>query len=105
MEDRFHARVELDSFHVSLVNGLWAELQFAGTYRLSDGALNFTGTAKMESSILKMVGGWKGMLFAPADHLFKRDGAGSEVPIHIEGTREEPKFGIDFERLLPGEKR
>jgi hypothetical protein len=82
-----------------------AQIQLAGTYRLSDGALNFTGTAKMESSISKMVGGWKGMLLAPADHLFKRDGAGAEVPIHIEGTREEPKFGIDFERLMPGEKR
>src|ERR1700683_3821887 len=23
--DHFHARVELDSFHVSLINGLWAE--------------------------------------------------------------------------------
>ena len=25
LKNRFHARVELDSFHVSLVNGLWAE--------------------------------------------------------------------------------
>ncbi len=25
LEDRFHARVELDSFHISLVKGLWAE--------------------------------------------------------------------------------
>ncbi len=25
LENRFHARVELDSFHISLVNGLWAE--------------------------------------------------------------------------------
>ena len=25
LRDRFHARVELDSFHVSLINGLWAE--------------------------------------------------------------------------------
>jgi len=27
LEDRFHARVELDSLHVSLVKGLWAEGQ------------------------------------------------------------------------------
>ena len=25
LEEHFHARVELDSFHVSLINGLWAE--------------------------------------------------------------------------------
>jgi hypothetical protein len=76
-----------------------------GTYGLANGALNFAGTAKMESSISKIVGGWKGMLLKPADRYFKKDGAGTEVPIHIEGTREAPKFGIDFERLKPGEKR
>jgi len=82
-----------------------AKIQLAGTYRLADGALNFTGKAKMEASMSKMVGGWKGMLLKPADRIFKRDGAGAEVPIHIEGTRDAPKFGIDYERLLPSEKR
>jgi hypothetical protein len=82
-----------------------AKIELAGTYGLEDGALNFAGTAKMEASVSKIVGGWKGMLLAPADHYFKKDGAGTEVPIHIEGTREAPKFGIDFERLKPGEKR
>ena len=46
-----------------------------------------------------MVGGWKGLLISPADRFFKKDGAGTEVPIHIEGSREEPKFGIDFDRM------
>jgi hypothetical protein len=59
----------------------------------------------MEASASKIVGGWKGMLLAPADRYFKKDGAGTEVPIHIGGTREAPKFGIDFERLKPDEKR
>jgi hypothetical protein len=82
-----------------------ATIQLAGTYGLADGALKFEGTAKMEASVSKMVGGWKGMLLAPADRYFKKDGAGTEVPIHIEGTREAPKFGIDFERLKATEKR
>ena len=82
-----------------------AKIQLAGTYGLADGALNFAGTAKMEASVSKMVGGWKGMLLKPADRHFKKDGAGTEVPIHIEGTREAPKFGIGSERLKPGEKR
>jgi hypothetical protein len=38
------------------------------------------------------------MLLKPADHYFKKDGAGTEVYLHIEGTREAPKFGIDFSR-------
>jgi hypothetical protein len=82
-----------------------ATIQLAGTYGLADGALKFEGTAKMEASVSKMVGGWKGMLLTPADRHFKKDGAGTEIPIHIGGTREAPKFGIGFERLKPGEKQ
>ena len=75
-----------------------AKIQLAGTYGLANGALKFAGTAKMEASVSKMVGGWKGMLLKPADRYFKKNGAGTEFPIHIEGTREAPKFGIDFGR-------
>ena len=82
-----------------------AKIQLNGSYGMEGGALNFAGTAKMDASVSKIVGGWKGMLLAPADRYLKKDGAGTEVPIHIEGTREAPKFGIDFERLKPGYKR
>ena len=80
-------------------------IDLKGTYGLDGGTLDFTGTAKMQATVSQMVGGWAGALLKPADHFFKKDGAGTEVPIHIEGTREAPKFGIDFERLKPGEKR
>ena len=73
-----------------------ATIELKGAYGLEGGTLNFTGTAKMQATVSEMVGGWKGALLKPADRLFKKDGAGTEVPIHIEGTREQPKFGIDF---------
>ena len=76
-----------------------ATIELNGTYGLDGGAMNFEGTAKMEASVSKMVGGWKGLLLTPADRFFKKDGAGAEVPIHIEGTRDEPRFGIDFDRM------
>jgi hypothetical protein len=76
-----------------------AKIQLKGTYGLVGGALDFAGTAKMEASVSKIVGGWKGLLLSPADRYFKKDGAGTEVPIHINGTREAPKFGIDFARM------
>jgi hypothetical protein len=75
------------------------QIQLHGTYGLDGGAMDFTGTAKMEATVSKMVGGWKGMLLKPADRFFKKEGAGTEIPIQIKGTREEPKFGIDFEHL------
>jgi hypothetical protein len=74
-------------------------IQLNGTYVLDSGALNFSGAAKMEAPVSKMVGGWKGLLLKPADRLMKKDGAATEVPIQITGTREKSEFTIEFDRL------
>jgi hypothetical protein len=76
-----------------------AEIDLKGTYGVKGGLLNFTGTAKTEATISEMVGGWKGALLKPADRFFKKDGAGTEVPIHVNGTRENPAFGVDLGRI------
>ena len=72
-----------------------ADIQLQGTYRTDGGTLDFTGTAKMQATVSRMVGGWKGMLLKPADRFFKKDGAGTEVPIYISGTRDHPQFGYN----------
>jgi hypothetical protein len=82
-----------------------AKIELKGTYGLEGGALNFDGTAKMDASVSKMVGGWKGLLLKPVDRHFKKEGAGTEVPIHIEGTREKPIFGIGIDSMKPEEKQ
>jgi len=82
-----------------------AQIQLKGTYGMDGGALNFAGTARMDATVSKMVGGWKGVLLKPADRFLKKDGAGTQIPIHIEGTREAPQFGIDFGRMKPGAKQ
>jgi hypothetical protein len=46
-----------------------------------------------------MVGGWKGLLLKPADRFFKKNGAGTEVPIHIAGTYKNPEFGVDVKGM------
>jgi hypothetical protein len=76
-----------------------AEIDLKGTYAMEGGALNFTGAAKLQATVSAVVGGWKGLLLKPVDHYFKKDGAGTELPIHIQGTRENPKFGVDFNRM------
>ncbi len=76
-----------------------ATIQLAGTYGVENGALNFVGDAKMEATVSEMVGGWKGLLLKPLDRYLKKDGAGTEIPIHIRGTREHPEIGIDFDRM------
>jgi len=82
-----------------------ARIQMKGTYALDGGALNFAGVAMLEASLSKMVGGWKGLLLKPADRYLKRDGAATEVPILVGGTRQQPKFTIDFDRMKLHEKR
>jgi hypothetical protein len=73
-----------------------ATIDLKGTYGLDGGTLDFTGKAKMQATVSQMVGGWVGALLKPADRFFKKDGVGTEVPIRIRGTREQPKFGLDF---------
>lgn len=75
-----------------------ADIQLDGTYAL-DGQLHFDGTARMEATLSKMVGGWKGILLKPADRFFKKDGAGTSIPIRIRGTRQAPDFSIDLGRI------
>lgn len=75
-----------------------ADIALQGTYGL-DGALHFDGTARMVATVSQMVGGWKGMLLKPADRFFKKDGAGTQVPIRVRGTREAPEFAVDLGKM------
>jgi hypothetical protein len=74
------------------------EVNLKGTYKVEGGGLNFAGTAKMQATVSQMLGGWKGFLAKPVDRFFKKNGAGTQVGVHIEGTRDDPHFGIDFGR-------
>lgn len=85
-----------------IVPGVNVEMN--GNYALEGGELNFAGTAKMQATVSKMVGGWKGFLLKPADRFFKKDGAGTEVAIHIDGTRKDPHFGVDFKKKTSPER-
>ena len=76
-----------------------ADVELEGAYGLDGGTLDFTGVARLEAPVSKVVGGWKGLLLKPADRFFKKEGAGTAVPIHIRGTRKNPDFGIDLNRL------
>ncbi|MGB6539108.1 MAG: AsmA-like C-terminal region-containing protein, partial [Xanthobacteraceae bacterium] len=88
-----------------------AEIDLNGTYGIEGGTLNFKGTVRTEATVSQMVGGWKGILLKPADRFFRKDGAGTEVPIHIDGTEQDPRFGVDFGKIrhtspeIPGQSQ
>ena len=77
-----------------------ARVGLSGSYVLESGALDFRGTLRMEASMSDAVGGFKSVFLKPFNGIFRQDGAGSVLPIRIEGTRNEPKFGVEFGKIF-----
>lgn len=75
-----------------------ATIKLGGVYSLDGAKFNFTGTADMQATVSRMVGGWRGLLLMPVDKYFRKNGAGTEVPFKIDGTKSDPHFGLDFGR-------
>jgi hypothetical protein len=77
-----------------------ANVNLHGSYALQSGALDFEGTVKLDATVSQMTTGFKSKLLRPIDPLFRRDGAGTVLPIAIKGTRGEPSFRLDIGRVL-----
>jgi hypothetical protein len=78
-----------------------ATLHVEGQYGLDGATMDFHGTVRTQATASEMVGGWKGLLVMPFDHLLKKNGAGMEVPFKLSGTQKDPKFGLDFGHSKP----
>ena len=77
-----------------------AVVNVGGTYRLSSGSLNMKGTARLQTSLSRAVGGVKGFFLKLADPLFRKDGAGALIPINITGPHDAPKVTLDKGRIF-----
>jgi hypothetical protein len=78
-----------------------AHIKLDGIYTLDGAKFNFLGTADMKATVSRMVGGWKGLLLMPFDRIFAKNGAGTEFPFKIDGTKSDPHFGLDLGRNRP----
>lgn len=77
-----------------------AQVDLAGSYVLRTQALDFTGALRLDAPVSRTVTGFKSILLKPIDPLFRRDGAGTVLPINITGTVDMPAFGVDMKRVL-----
>lgn len=73
-----------------------ADIQLAGKYSLDGNQFDFSGHARLQAHVSGFVGGWKGKLLTPLDPFFAKNGAGTDVPIKITGTKSNPHFGLNF---------
>jgi hypothetical protein len=77
-----------------------ARVDLDGRYTLRDQALDFTGALRLDAPVSRTVTGFKSILHTPIDPLFRRNGAGTLLPIKISGTVGQPAFGVDMGRVL-----
>jgi hypothetical protein len=73
-----------------------ADINLNGVYSLDGDQFDFSGKARLNAKVSQLTTGFKSLLLKPVDPFFSKNGAGTEVPIKITGTRSEPKFGLDF---------
>ena len=87
-------RITFDRLNYTLPG---ATVQLAGIYTLNGEQFDFHGKVRTEAEVSHMVSSWwKQLLLKPVDPFFRKNGAGTEVPVRITGTENEPKFGLDF---------
>jgi hypothetical protein len=67
-----------------------------GRYSLDGNTFDFHGKLRLDAKLSQMTTGWKSILLKPIDPFFHKNGAGTELPFKITGTRSEPHFGLDF---------
>ena len=101
----FRAKFRLERRQLTLQEGSFgipgATVQMAGTYGLETESLEFDGTLRMQATISEAAGGGvKGFFLKAVDPLFRKPGAGTELPIRVRGHRSEPKFGLDVGKAL-----
>ncbi len=77
-----------------------ATVSVGGTYALKSGVMNLKGTARLQASLSRAVGGVKGFFLKLVDPLFRKDGAGAVIPITITGPHDAPKVSLDKGRLF-----
>ncbi|MFZ1142214.1 MAG: hypothetical protein WAN76_23800 [Candidatus Sulfotelmatobacter sp.] len=77
-----------------LVPGTHADM--TGKYSLDGNTFDFHGLLRLDAKLSQMTTGWKSILLKPVDPFFHKHGAGTEIPFKISGTREAPRFGLDF---------
>ena len=73
-----------------------ARVNLDGSYSLDGQVFDFHGKVLTDASLSKMVDSKVlSVLLKAASPFFKRQGGGAEIPVHIDGTKSEPKFGLD----------
>ena len=98
LRDERHIQSHQRSYFLSpiAIPDSWHPSNLTGTYSLDGNHFDFHGKARLDAKLSQMVTGWKSILLKPVDPFFRKNGAGTEIPVKVSGTKSEPHFGVDF---------
>jgi len=71
-----------------------ANVDLDGAYTEDGNAFDLRGHVRTDATASQMVTGWKSALLKPFDGMFKKDGAGAQIPIQITGDHGNFKVGF-----------
>jgi len=75
-----------------------AAVKLNGSYDVRGESMDFHGTLRMDAKLSQTTTGAKSVLLKFVDPFFAKDGAGSLLPIKIQGSRANPSFGLELHR-------
>lgn len=80
-------------------------MQFAGTYQMTTGEMDFHGKLQMDAKLSQTTTGVKSFFLKAVDPFFKGKNGGTDIPIKITGTKDHPVFGLDRHHENPAQQR
>jgi hypothetical protein len=96
MRGRFRLQNEVITFRNLTFGVPGASVDLAGDYDMDADLLDFRGALKLSAKVSQTMTGWKRWALKPVDPLLSKNGAGTYLPIKIEGSSRDPKFGLAF---------
>ena len=71
-----------------------AGIELAGTYEIGSQKIDMQGHLKMQAKLSQTVTGAKSFFLKAVDPFFAKNGAGTELPLSITGTQENPVIAV-----------
>lgn len=93
---RFHMEKGVVTFSKVSFSVPGAAVELAGTYKLVGGELDMKGDLKLQAKLSQTVTGVKSLFLKAVDPFFEKNGAGTDIPITVTGTRDNPVISVSI---------
>jgi hypothetical protein len=93
---RFHMEKGVVTFSKVSFRVPGAAVELAGTYKVVGGEIDMKGDLKLQAKLSQTVTGVKSFFLKAVDPFFEKNGAGTDVPITVTGTRDNPVIGVSI---------